>query len=82
LVAGFEGAKCLAIKYISEMNLTGKKLTVVSITRTSLFDAEYVGCCDNCGKVIVNIATVKDEAGKTFEIGLACKKTLIYKLLD
>lgn len=61
------------------MNLTGKKLTVVSITRNSLFDADYVGCCDNCGKVIVNIATVKDEAGKTYEIGLDCKKTLIDK---
>jgi len=61
------------------MNLTGKKLTLVSITRQSIFDASYIGCCDNCGKVIVNIATVKDEAGKTFEIGLDCKKTLIDK---
>lgn len=61
------------------MQLTGQKLTLVSITRSSLFDASYVGCCDNCGKVIVNIATVKNEAGKTFEIGLDCKKNLIDK---
>ena len=60
-------------------NLTGIKLTVVSITRQSLFDADYIGCCDNCGKIICNIASVKDDSGKCYEIGLDCKKTLIDK---
>lgn len=60
-------------------NLTGLKLTVESITRQNLFDADYIGCCDNCGKIICNIATVKDESGKIYEIGLDCKKTLIDK---
>ena len=59
--------------------LIDKKLTLVSITRGNLFDAEYIGCCENCGKIIVNIATVKDEAGKHYDIGLDCKKTLIDK---
>ncbi|PCI63744.1 MAG: hypothetical protein COB38_13355, partial [Gammaproteobacteria bacterium] len=61
------------------------KLTVVSITSQSLFDADYIGCCDNCGKIICNIASVKDESGKCYEIGLDCKKTLIdkkQKILD
>jgi len=62
-------------------NLEGKKLSVVSITRQNLFDAAYIGCCDNCGRIIINIATVKDENGKTFEIGLDCKKTLIDKAI-
>jgi len=61
------------------MKLSGKKLELIHITRQSLFDCDYVGCCDNCGKIIVNIATVKDENGKTYEIGLDCKKTLIDK---
>ena len=61
------------------MKLQGRQLTLIEITRQSIFDANYVGCCDNCGKIIVNIATVKDENGKSYEIGLDCKKTLIDK---
>jgi hypothetical protein len=61
------------------MNLSGKTLIVTSITRQNIFDADYIGCCDNCGKTIVNIANVKDEQGNQYEIGLDCKKTLIDK---
>lgn len=32
--------------------------------------------CGNCGTMIVNIATVKDEDGNTYTIGLDCKATL------
>lgn len=54
------------------------KLTVESISRQSLFDADYVGICDNCGKPIVNIATVTDGS-KSYDIGLDCKRQLIDK---
>jgi len=59
--------------------LAGKILTVKSITRVSIFDAQMFLCCDNCGTTIVNHAEVEDENGKVFNIGLDCKKTLIDK---
>ena len=34
-------------------------------------------CCDNCGKLIANIATVKNEAGKSFNIGFDCFETIL-----
>lgn len=61
------------------MKLKNKKLILVSITRQSLFDANYIACCDNCGKAIINIANVKDSDGKSYSIGLDCKKKLIDK---
>lgn len=54
------------------------KLTVSNITRQSLFDADFVQACANCGKPIVNIATVTDGS-KSYDIGLDCKKQLIDK---
>lgn len=66
---------------MSKINkLQGLSLSLEYVTRQNLIDSEYVGCCDNCGKVIVNIATVVDnDTGKKYEIGLDCKKTLIDK---
>jgi hypothetical protein len=59
-------------------NLQGKKLTVVSIHRKGIFDMDAMAfICENCGRVIVNSAIVKDETNKTYVIGLDCKKTLI-----
>jgi hypothetical protein len=61
-------------------NLQGKKLTVVSIHRKGIFDMDAMAfICENCGRVIVNSAIVKDETNKTYVIGLDCKKTLIDK---
>jgi hypothetical protein len=34
-------------------------------------------CCDNCGKIIANIATVKNENGGLFIIGFDCMETLL-----
>lgn len=34
-------------------------------------------CCDNCGKLIANIATVKTDNGKVFDIGFDCLETLL-----
>lgn len=63
------------------MKLKGKKLEVLNIHRKGIFDMDAMAFfCDNCGRVIVNSATVKDkETGKVYVIGLDCKKTLIDK---
>ena len=62
------------------MKLENKNLEVLNIHRQNVLDAEYVCMCDNCGKMIVNIATVQDiETSEKYQIGLDCKKTLIDK---
>lgn len=33
--------------------------------------------CDNCGQIIANIATVKDEAGKVSDIGFDCLESIL-----
>lgn len=49
-----------------------------------IVDKKYIplteGCgtfCDNCGQLIANIATVKNETGQTFTIGFDCLETLL-----
>lgn len=36
-------------------------------------------CCDNCGRLISNIVTVKHEDGTNYTIGQDCAKTLFNK---
>ena len=60
------------------MKLKNKNLTVISISRKGIFDSENIFCCDNCGKTIVNYATVTDGENQ-YIIGLDCKKNLIDK---
>lgn len=37
-----------------------------------------IGCtCDNCGKLIANIATVKDENNNSYNIGFDCLETIL-----
>ena len=50
----------------------------------NLIDKKYIslidgfGCtCDNCGKLIANIATVKNDNNNTFNIGFDCLETLL-----
>ena len=50
----------------------------------NLIDKKYIslvdgnGCsCDNCGKLISNIATVKNDNLETFKIGFDCLETLL-----
>jgi hypothetical protein len=63
------------------MKLTSLNLEVLNIHRKGIFDMNAMAfCCDNCGRAIVNSATVKDiESGNIYVIGLDCKKTLIDK---
>lgn len=37
----------------------------------------YGYTCDNCGKLIANIATVKNTEGKSFNIGFDCLETIL-----
>jgi hypothetical protein len=60
--------------------LQGLKLEVKSISRKGIEGAEIAYCCENCGKTIVNYATVTDGQ-KNYTIGLDCKKTLIDKYI-
>jgi hypothetical protein len=50
----------------------------------TVIDKKYIplesgyGCtCDNCGKLIANIATVKNESNEVFNIGFDCMETLL-----
>jgi len=50
----------------------------------SLIDKKYIPlsesfgyCCDNCGQLIANIATVRSESGKVFSIGFDCLETIL-----
>jgi len=49
-----------------------------------LIDKKYIPlvesfgtCCDNCGQLIANIATVRSESGLIFTIGFDCLETLL-----
>jgi len=49
-----------------------------------LIDKKYIPlvescgtCCDNCGQLIANIATVRSESGLLFTIGFDCLETLL-----
>ena len=64
-------------------NIIGKlpvnqKYQVIDI---SYSDLENSACaCDNCGKIISNITTIKNESGAIFNVGLDCAVTMqLYK---
>ena len=57
----------------------------------SLIDKKYISiedgggwCCDNCGRLIANMATVSNEDGKQYIIGFDCLETFLINnmLLD
>lgn len=48
---------------------------VISIQRPGIETGVAVAC-QNCGKVIVNTATIQNAAADTFTVGLDCLKTL------
>lgn len=41
----------------------------------AVFEDGY-GACQNCNRVIVNVATVEDANGKRYDVGLNCAETL------
>jgi len=54
------------------------KYELIGVSYVALIDS--IGtCCDNCGRLISNIATIKHEDGTNYTIGLDCSKTLLSK---
>lgn len=51
------------------------KYTLVSMYYGSLADNSAI--CENCGKLIANMADIKNEAGKTFTVGQDCCEELL-----
>lgn len=65
------------MKRIIQRNLDlSKKYTLVGVTHTPVID----GCgsaCENCGRAIANIATIKDQSGSTYLVGLDCLDSIL-----
>lgn len=58
------------------MNLpTDRNYKIKSITYSKLEDG-LATCCDNCNKVITNIAQLEDSLNKEWKVGLDCAETL------
>ena len=49
---------------------------LVSYNYIPLFDSAGT-CCENCGRLISNIATISDSIGKHYIVGLDCAKTIL-----
>ncbi len=70
------------IEYIQNKQVNRYNLSLDHRYRIISFD--YCGSildgggttCDNCGRIIVNIATVETEQGKKYTVGLDCAETL------
>lgn len=58
--------------------LTKENYTLVSVSYIAIVDS-FGTVCENCGRLISNIATVKNDLNKHFTIGLDCAKTLLSK---
>lgn len=73
------------IKRIIQRKLSlEQKYTLLRTVHKSLTDGDCVGC-ENCGKLIANIATIKGDAdNKTYLIGMDCLETFLINnnLLD
>lgn len=65
------------MKYIGRLPVN-VNYQVIGIDYQSLED--NAGACDNCGKIISNMATIKNEAGAIYTVGLDCASTMqLYK---
>jgi hypothetical protein len=56
-------------------NLPAGNYEHISSTYTAILDGGG-WACENCGRLIANLVTVKHEQGKTYIIGQDCAKTL------
>lgn len=51
------------------------KYKIISISYNKIEDS--IGfCCDNCNRLISNIAKIEDNKGSIFHVGMDCAKTL------
>ena len=64
------------IKRVVRRNLPiNDKYVLIDSFYTSM---ENGTCCDNCNKIIANIAVIKNEAANVFHVGLDCAETLTH----
>jgi hypothetical protein len=64
------------MKKVQQRNLPlDVKYTLVSVSHQSLEDGGYT--CQNCGRLIANIASIKSEDGVISYVGLDCLDTLL-----
>lgn len=56
---------------VRQLDIT-KNYTIIS-QRHLVDDAET---CENCGRIITNIVTLKDDAGNLYNVGTECVKTI------
>ncbi len=54
------------------------KYSLRGIVHGSVIDGDGT-ICDNCNAIISNVATIADESGKQFHVGLDCMKSLTLK---
>jgi hypothetical protein len=62
------------MKTITQRNLS--LLTTYTITGSFYAGMEDGTCCENCGKLIANIAKVQNKEGENFLVGMDCAETL------
>lgn len=66
----------MAKKVIQRMLPLDVKYRLIEVTYLSIEDGG--GCsCDNCGKLITNIAHIQNDQGKNYAIGLDCLDTIL-----
>jgi hypothetical protein len=53
-----------------------RKYTLVGFDYAGTFEDGGGATCENCGRLIVNIATLKDNEGHSYIVGLDCAETL------
>lgn len=61
-----------------KQNIPAGQYELIRSTYISLMDGGGT-ICENCGRIIANIVTVKHESGKHFCIGQDCAKTILSK---
>lgn len=54
------------------------KYSLLSCTYIALVDSSGT-CCENCGRLISNMATISDESDNQYIVGLDCAKTILEK---
>ena len=65
------------MKAIIQRNLPLNQKYIITDKKYIPLIESFGTCCDNCGKLIANIATVKHENGKSFNIGFDCLETIL-----
>lgn len=65
------------MKYVKQRGLPLNTQYVVTDKKYIPLENGIGLCCDNCGKLIANIATVKNPDGKSFNIGFDCLETIL-----